>query len=180
MEIAYPNGQTSHFAYSSNLGDRRLQHLTHQKPNAAVISAFTYAYNPTGEITNWVQQLGAVTQTWSIGYDPADQLTTVVQNGTSTNTFGYTYDAAGNRLTETTNNLQRSFAYNALNELLSSSDVGTTNVIYEWDAEQRLTAINQGTNRSEFSYRRPGEEAQNSGEKRRSGTNGDALRLVRC
>jgi RHS repeat-associated protein len=152
LDIAYPNGQTSHYSYFGNAGDHRLQQLTHQKPDTSVLSSFTYAYTPTGDITNWLQQLGAVTQSWTVGYDAADQVLSVSQIGSSTNTFAYTYDAAANRLSETTNGVPRVFQYNALNQLLSSSDSGPTNVSYQWDAEQRLVAINQGANQSQFFY----------------------------
>ncbi len=62
LDAFYPNGQSSHFSYFDDLGDRRLQQIIHQKANASLISSFSYAYNPAGEITNWVQQLGALAQ----------------------------------------------------------------------------------------------------------------------
>jgi len=153
-DVAYPNGQTSHYDYFDNLGDRRLQRITHAKADTSIISRFTYAYNPFGNITNWVQEMGAITETWSIGYDDADQLLSVLANQGRTNalSYDYGYDLSGNRLFEGTNGVPRSFTYNALNELVSSSDVNATNTIYEWDAEQRLVAFNRGTRRSEFTY----------------------------
>ena len=152
LDAFYPNGQSSHFSYFNNLGDRRLQLITHQKPNASLISSFSYAYNPVGNITNWVQQLGAMTQTWNIGYDAADQLLSVAESGGSPVNYNYGYDAAANRLFETTNSVQRSFSYNALNQLLSMSDTNAPNLNYQWDAEQRLMGVIQGTNQSQFYY----------------------------
>ncbi len=152
LDALYPNGQAGHYSYFNNLGDRRLQQITHQKPNGSVLSAFTYAYNAVGEITNWVQQLGALTQTWSLGYDDADQLLTVAESGTNPVNYGYGYDAAANRLFESTNSVRRSFSYNALNQLVYYSDANAANALYQWDAEQRLVAIVQGTNQSLFLY----------------------------
>jgi RHS repeat-associated protein len=152
LDVSYPSGQAGHFAYFGNLMDKRLQQITHQRPDASLISRFVYGYDPVGEITNWVQQLGAQAQTWSIGYDPAGQLLAVAQSGDNPVSYSYTYDPAGNRLSEATNGVLRTFQYNALNQLLASSDVDVTNAAYEWDAEQRLVAIVRGTNRSEFSY----------------------------
>ncbi len=152
LDASYPNGQSSHYTYYDNFGDRRLQQITHQKPNASIISSFTYAYNPFGDITNWIQQLGAQSQTWNIGYDAADQLLNVEQSGANAVNYAYTYDLAGNRLSETTNGVARSFSYNALNQLVFSSDINLTNATYQWDAEQRLVGILQGTNQSQFFY----------------------------
>jgi RHS repeat-associated protein len=146
----YPNGQATHYTYLGNLGDHRLQQLLNQRADGSVISGFTYAYNAFGEITNWAQQLGAITENWSLGYDAADQLLTVTQSGTTTGSFTEAYDPAGNRLSETTNGVERTFQYNALNQLLSSADPSATNAIYQWDAEQRLVGIIQGTNQSRF------------------------------
>ena len=152
LDANYPNGQVSHYAYFGNLGDHRLQQITHQRADSSLISSFAYAYNPFGDITNWVQQLGSVTQSWSLGYDAADQLLNVSQTGTSAGSFNEAYDPAGNRLSETTNGVTRTFQYNSLNQLVSSSDTTATNVLYQWDAEQRLVGIIKGTNQSQFFY----------------------------
>jgi RHS repeat-associated protein len=152
LDAFYPNGQSSHFSYFNNLGDRRLQQITHEKPDASLLSSFSYAYNPVGEITNWVQHLGALTQTWSIGYDAADQLLSVAVSGVNPVNYNYAYDAAANRLLENTKGDQRSFSYDSLNQLLSASDTNAPNLSYQWDAEQRLTGIIQGTNQSQFYY----------------------------
>ncbi len=153
LDSSYPNGQTTHYAYFGNLGDRRLQSITNLKPDTSLISRFTYAYNPVGEITNWLQELGAVTNNWNIGYDAADQLVSVLNNqGETTINNAYGYDPAGNRLSETVGTTNQTYQYNALNQLASSSDTTLTNVTYEWDAEHRLAAVNQGSNSSEFYY----------------------------
>jgi RHS repeat-associated protein len=152
LKVLYPNGQTSRFTYFNNLGDRRLQQIVHQEPNASLISSFSYSFNAVGEITNWVQQLGTLTQTWSIGYDAADQLLSVAESGGDTANYNYGYDAAANLLSETSNSVQRTLSYNGLNQLASTSDLGVQNISCQWDAEQRLTGITQGTNQSQFFY----------------------------
>jgi len=154
LDARYPNGQTSHFDYYDNSGDRRLKQITHLAPDASVISRFIYSYNGAGMITNWVQVLKDTSQNWTITNDAADQLLAVTATQGATNDFswGFGYDSAGNRLFEITNGVGRSFAYNALNELFFTSDPTITNVAYEWDAEKRLTAITAGSHRSEFSY----------------------------
>jgi RHS repeat-associated protein len=149
----YPNGQTTHFDYFNNLGDRRLQQITHRKPDNSLISRFAYARNAIGSITNWVQELGGLTNSWSIGRDAADQLLAVQASLNGTNTsHSFAYDAAGNRLSESEAGTNRTFQYNLLNQLSTASDTLLTNVTYEWDAENRLAAINAGSNRTEFGY----------------------------
>jgi RHS repeat-associated protein len=148
-----PNGQSAHYDYFDNSGDRRLKRISHLKPDTSVISRFTYAYNSVGQITNWLQELNGLTNQWAFGYDGADQLLNGQLNQGGTNTsYLYGYDPAGNRLAETVGATNRTFQYSLVNELISSLDTSPTNTTYEWDAEQRLVAINQGLNRSEFYY----------------------------
>jgi len=129
--------------------------MRHLKPNGTLLSAFGYAYNPASQIVNWTNQADTLPErVWAFAYDAANQLTNAVlaTNGGVQNTYTYAYDPAGNRVQDTVNEVGRQLTYNALNELNAVS-VGVTNAAtYEWDAEHRLTAINSGTNRSEFAY----------------------------
>ncbi len=91
---------------------------------------------------------------WLPSYDAADQLTNCVSTGgaLAVTNYAYAYDLAGNRILAGTNAVQNTCEYNPLNQL-TSVGVGPTNAItYEWDGAQRLTAINQGTHQSQFSY----------------------------
>jgi YD repeat-containing protein len=108
-----------------------------------------------GQITYWTNQLDTTPARWLVaGYDAADQLTNAVQTDgvTMFNSYSYAYDPAGNRLQSQVNGLTTQYSYNALNQLTVTVPAQTNSATYEWDAENRLTAINQGTNRSEFSY----------------------------
>lgn len=152
---AYPNGQTNLYSYYNNLGDQRLQQIQHLYPNGSLLSAFGYSYNPVGQITAWTNQWDTLpTRVWLPGYDAADQLTNVACIGGSSpvTNYAYAYDPAGNRTLALTNAVSSQFNYNALNQLVGATPGFTNTSTYEWDAENRLTAINQGPNRSEFSY----------------------------
>jgi RHS repeat-associated protein len=152
-DVVYPTGQKSHFDYFSSFGDRRLQRITHTGPDASLISQFDYGYDPVGNITHWSQELGVLTNAWSIHYDDADQVSRVeVDSAGATVTYSYNYDPAANRVSEDVDGARRSFNYNALNQLTSSSDSATNLATYEWDAEARLSAVTHGINRSEFTY----------------------------
>jgi RHS repeat-associated protein len=151
---AYPNGQTNLYTYYKNLGDQRLLRIQNMYPNGSLISGFGYAYNAVGQITAWTNQWDTLpNRVWFSGNDAADQLTNVAVTGGSgpVTSYSYTYDLAGNRVLAGTNGSQNQYYYNALNQIVGSS-VTLTNIGYEWDAENRLTAINRGINRSEFYY----------------------------
>ena len=139
--VAYPNGQTSIYHYADNLGDFRLQEIDNRRSNGAELSRFGYAYNGEGDVGVWTQSVdGVSTSVWSIGYDADRQLTSAVVRvgGTVDVDYAWTYDAAGNRLSERRNSETRVFAYNALNQLASISPGAGPAVTNEWDAAQRL------------------------------------------
>lgn len=152
---AYPNGQTDLYSYYHNPGDARLQQIQHLKPNGSLLSGCGYAYDPVGNITVWSNQWDTLpTRVWRLTYDAAGQLTDVAGAGgpSSPTNYSYSYDAVGNRLSAAANGLVSRFSYNALNQLVGSTAEPPISPVYEWDAANRLTAIQRGTNRSEFSY----------------------------
>jgi YD repeat-containing protein len=89
----------------------------------------------------------------TFGYDAADQLLSaaVTNAGNLVNNFGYNYDPVGNRLTEQVAASNHAANYNALNEITATTAPGITRT-NEWDAENRLTAVSAGTQRTQFSY----------------------------
>ena len=92
----------------------------HPQVGATPISEFLYGRDlPAARITTWSQQVGAQPPSiHTFGYDAADQLlsATVTNSGALVNTFAYTYDPAGNRLTERASGATNSATYNALNQ----------------------------------------------------------------
>jgi RHS repeat-associated protein len=102
----YPNGQQTVFTYYGTNNDLRLQQIQNLMPNGQNLSAFSYAYDPDGQITNWTEQADTQTPTvYSFGYDAADQLASALLNSNSVNgamlkQFAYQYDTAGNRTGE--------------------------------------------------------------------------------
>jgi RHS repeat-associated protein len=152
---AYPNGQTNLYSYYGNVGDDRLQQIQHFYPDGSLLSGFGYTYNPVGQITAWTNEWDTLpTRIWIPEYDAGQQLTNVASTGgpSPVTNYSYGYDPAGNRLLASINDIQSVSSYNALNQLDSSGAGPTNATTYEWDAESRLTAINKGTNRSEFYY----------------------------
>jgi RHS repeat-associated protein len=153
LDVRLPNGQTTHFDYFDNRGDRRLQRITCRQPDNTLVSRFTYAYNAVGAVTNWLQELGTVTHDWQAGYDAADQLLGIQDQAAGGGPdYSYGYDAAGNRLQAASGTTNQTFQYNVLNQVVAAAGSPVTNAAYEWDAAGRLTALKRGNVRSEFAY----------------------------
>jgi RHS repeat-associated protein len=151
----FPNGQTAAWAYAGNLQDRALQQITYTV-GATPISQFSYGRDiPAGRIATWSQQAGAQTPSlYTLGYDAADQLlsATITNAEALINSLAYGYDLLGNRLTEQAGGTTNTATYNALNQLSTTSNSAGNSRTNEWDAANRLTAVNVGNQRTEFAY----------------------------
>jgi RHS repeat-associated protein len=75
----------------------------------------------------------------------------VTNSGLAVNMFAYSYDLAGNRLSEQMGGTNNTATYNALNQTATTTAPGTART-NEWDAAHRLTAVNAGNQRTEFTY----------------------------
>lgn len=164
-KVTYPNGMICKYTYHPLAGDFRLKDILYTMPGNSQLSRQSYEYNDVGNITRWTQispQAG-LNRSWLCGYDAADQLTSVASQDPETlaalptGQYGYTYDFAGNRLTETIDGVTATASVNSLNQLTSLTSAGASALpqqTYEWNADNRLKAINYfGTNeRSEFEY----------------------------
>jgi RHS repeat-associated protein len=164
-KVTYPNGMTCQYNYHPLTGDLRLKDIIHTLPGNTLLSRHSYEYNAFGNIIRWTQisPQASLNRSWLCGYDDADQLISVTSQDPNTlaalptGQYAYTYDPAGNRLTETIDGVTATASFNALNQLISLTTAGASPLpqqTYEWDAEDRLAAINYtGTNeRTEFEY----------------------------
>lgn len=130
----------------------------HRLPDQSVFQTFDYDTAANGRMDR-IQENG--TGLWDqFGYDATDRLTSDTDPPAQPVTFGY--DSAGNRTQAGTS----TWTYNAVNAITqqtapvvrtftTDSEGNTTSDgvrQYEWDVENRLTAIVEGTKRSEFSY----------------------------
>ncbi len=153
----HSGGQKAAFKYFPAVQDFRLERISNLKADGTTpLSIFDYTYDAHGRILTWKQQqdsAAASAQLWTLSYDNADQLTSqvVTQGATTVDTYEWGYDAAANRTSETINGATTTATHNALNELITTT-AAVPEMTYEWDAEDRLLAINQGVNRSEFTY----------------------------
>jgi RHS repeat-associated protein len=154
LSASFPNGQTGAFSYGNTNQDLLLQRITH-KLGLMPISEFLYSHDiPERRIATWSQQVEAASPSLhTFGYDAVNQLlsATITSSGTLINTFAYTYDPLGNRLTERDGASNHVATFNGLNQLSTSTAPGFTRT-NEWDAQDRLVAVNVGNQRAEYTY----------------------------
>jgi RHS repeat-associated protein len=153
--MTYPNGQSTHYSYYDNLGNERAHSILNLKPDGSLLSEFGFAYDANGLITGFTNAWDTLpTRVWSFAYDADNELTNAVQAaaGATLQTLSYVYDAAANRVWAASNGVPSVSTFNALNQLTGGGAGPANPATYEWDAEKRLTAVNLGTRRSEFSY----------------------------
>jgi len=133
----------------------------------------TYGYDNAFRITG-ITDTVTPANSWTYGYDPLDRLTSAVKTGT---TRGWTYDANGNRLTQSgtsahtvtvssTNNrvssisggLSRTYAYDA-----AGNTTGYGNITYTYGNRGRLTSFVVGSTTSNYLYDALGQRIRRSG-----------------
>jgi RHS repeat-associated protein len=116
--------------------------------------AVQYTRDVLGRITGLTETVDGVTHTTTYAYDPAGQLIEVRRDGTVVST--YTYDANGNRLSQTdtsgtvaaTYDVQdrlltyggASFTYTAQGQLRTKTEAGQTTT-YTYDSQGNLTSV---------------------------------------
>ena len=108
------------------------------KVNGTSLYSYTLTRDNVGKITQKVETMSGVSQTYLYSYDDNIQLKGVTLNGTSSE--AYTYDANGNRLTT----LSTSATYDTQDRVIN---VGTTN--YVFDVDGYLT--DRGSDKFEYS-----------------------------
>jgi RHS repeat-associated protein len=153
---ALPNSQTMAFGYEGDANDRRLNRITHTRGSTA-LSEFLETHDATrNRVTGWSQQAGTASPvSFALGYNAVNELlsSTGTQNASVVKTFAYAYDPGQNRTSEQVDGgALRIASHNALNELTAVTNGTSAAATYEWDAAQRLAAVNSGTLRTEFTY----------------------------
>ncbi|HXR36449.1 MAG TPA: RHS repeat-associated core domain-containing protein, partial [Candidatus Binataceae bacterium] len=77
------------------------------------------------------------------------------------NSYGFTYDGAGNRLSETIGAVTKSYTYNSVNALTSPGSavydkegepLTLGSATYKWDAAHRLISVTSGAKTTRFGY----------------------------
>lgn len=138
-----------------------LMHLINYKPVNAVLSRFDYTYDSDGKRTSMTTLDG----TYTYGYDPLGQLTSVTYPDSHKVT--YSYDPIGNRISVndnglvtayTTNNMNQytvagdtTYTYDADGDLKTKIESGVTTT-YAYDIENRLIGVSTPTDTWTYKY----------------------------
>ena len=120
--VTYPNSSEARHTY-----DNAGRVLTiENRQNNAVVSSYEYRYDTNGNRTQQIETNGGAAETTDYSFDANDRLSEVAYPDQTT---AYTYDAAYNRLTETTtdNNsnavtVNKTYAYNNRNQVTTVTD----------------------------------------------------------
>ncbi len=105
------------------------------------------------------------------GYDPLYRLTRATYAGSFASTYYYSYDAVGNRLSQTVNGNRTTYGYDIANRLASVNgqayawdDNGNLLndglLTYSYDQANRLKQVTQGANTYTFAYNGLGDRLQ--------------------
>jgi len=128
--IVVPNGLTTVFGYTSVADGSRLQSVVTTNAAGQVVESYGYTYDIRNLITSQTNFAGGVSTVWFYDYDLAQQLTsaTKITNGVLSCQYSYSYDKAGNRLTEQVNTSAATEQDNNLNQLLVRTGGGQVQV----------------------------------------------------
>ncbi|HEX9985428.1 MAG TPA: RHS repeat-associated core domain-containing protein [Thermoanaerobaculia bacterium] len=145
----YPNGVAAAQTYD---GIGRVRRLDYSRGNLT-IGTFDYDYDRVGN-RRWKRRTDGLFESYE--YDELYRLTRATYpNGDTTS---YTYDAAGNRLTSTSNGFVQSYAYDNADQLLGYSWdangqlAGTPDKSYTWDARHKLARMIDQIGATDFVY----------------------------
>ncbi len=142
-QLLLPNGITIAYGYDA------LDRLTSidQHLGAATIASYVYTLDPSGNRLSVTEADGSSFQ-WT--YDDAYRLSSETRRDAS-NAVAYqtdfTYDAVGNRLTQTDGGVAMQYTYNDLDQLLTAGAAQ-----YQYDGRGNLAQVTEGADVTQYSY----------------------------
>jgi RHS repeat-associated protein len=173
--IHFANTTRASYVYDNA---NRLLRVANLTSTNTTLSSFSYAVDAVGNRLRVVESTGNRV-TWA--YDKTYQLKNEQRSGSNSYNITYTYDAAGNRLTEINGGVRTTSTYNAANELtktqvvagvttmtfdangnlLTSRNPSNQRTSYTWDFENRLTQVSLPTAIVDtFTYNGDGQRVQ--------------------
>lgn len=145
----FPNGMETSYRYNA---EGRLAELVH-RDREGILDRYAYQYDLTGnKIAIEKQRRGLLEESgsYAYGYDALGRLSTVTRNGE--NLRIYEYDAFGNRSLLKDRNTETTYAYNAMNQLISRADA-VNEETYTYDKRGNLRLImKNGVLENQYTY----------------------------
>ncbi len=137
VQKTFPNGMETSYTYNA---EGHLTELTH-RDREGILDRYAYQYDLMGNKTAIEKQrrgLDGENGFYAYGYDALGRLCTVTRNGENLRT--YEYDAFGNRSLLKEGNTETTYTYNAMNQLISKTDVMKEET-YAYDKRGNLSFI---------------------------------------
>jgi len=145
--ITYPNGITTEYRYDPL---NRLTNQTSRDVMGISLLGFHYDLGPSGNRIRLTELSGRVSD---YQYDPLYRLTRETINDpaqTSKDTH-YSYDAVGNRLSQTRDGIVTDYRYDANDQLLTETTLGQA-TSYRYDANGNQTAKTSPVGRTNYQF----------------------------
>ncbi|MHB8857268.1 MAG: DUF7948 domain-containing protein [Bellilinea sp.] len=142
-QLVLPNGVTIDYSYDA------LDRLTgiDQHLGVTTLASYDYTLDPAGNRLSLTEVDGSSIQ-WT--YDDAYRLASETRrDGSNAVTYqaGFTYDAVGNRLTQTVDGVATQYTYNELDQLLTAGVAQ-----YRYDGRGNLAQVTNGTDVTQYAY----------------------------
>jgi len=140
VKMVYPNGIIAKYDYDKM---NRLRRIEYKRPNDEVISFYDYIISPSGNKMKLIEENGRMVE-WS--YDDLDRLVLerITEADNSVKEFRYTYDAVGNRLSQSINGNITTYSYDANDRLLTEVSSSET-ISYTWDNNGNMLSKTDST-----------------------------------
>lgn len=141
------NGNGSSTTYEHDASGQ-LSHLVNTDSAGQILSRFDYTYDVLGRRVT----MSTIDGVWTYTYDALGQLTRAVfasnnQAVLPNQDLAYTYDAAGNRVSEVVNGVTAAYTTNSLNQYLSAGSV-----TFAYDADGNLTQKKDASGTTTLTY----------------------------
>jgi RHS repeat-associated protein len=137
--VSVPNGPTTQFQYDASIEYRRVSQITNTGAGNTLLSKFTYTHDANGGVKTMLREGFTVpgstgsSSEYVFTQDTEDQLIGAVLRDPSTQnvikSFGYQYDAAGNRNVETIGSSNTALTKDTLNNLNQVTQRGAGNTL---------------------------------------------------
>ena len=158
-EMQFPNGITAHYAFDDN---GNLTNLHYQRNDGSTVQRFQYSYDKNNMRTSMTDLDG----THNYAYDSLYQVIQATHPTAPNPLEQFSYDAAGNRLSD---DVKSAYQYNELNQLTEDdsctyaydADGNMTakidkqtgdSMVYTWNIENRLMQVRKPEMLAEYTY----------------------------
>jgi RHS repeat-associated protein len=145
-----PFGPTTGFTFGNGVADARVYDLDYRMTNlteagTAAVQNIGYGYDPANNVLNITDNVTA-SDSQTLVYDPLNRLKTATSGTGGYGSLAWTYDAVGNRLTQTANSVLTTYGYTSGSNQLATITTGTTTQNVGTTAEGNINSFSPAMN----------------------------------